>query len=64
MRRDANNFKSDRSWHDISYQDAARFGYSRQMLDGLRTTEGAQRVIIKARIEDMVKTFTARIRGH
>ncbi len=62
MRADANQtMKSDRSWYDISYQQAAAYGYTKEMVDQQRQIESGQRQIIRGLIQDLEKVFAARI---
>jgi hypothetical protein len=63
MRKDANQFlKSDRSWADISYQQAAPYGYTSEMVDQMRQIEKVQRQLIGDEINKLVDNFAGRIR--
>lgn len=64
MRRDANQMmKSDRSWNDISYSEASKYGYTQEMVEKMRTTENAQRALIRDKIRSLEETFAGRLGG-
>jgi hypothetical protein len=64
MQEEANQImKSDRSWHEISYEEASKYGYKKEMVDRMREDENAQRQLIGERIKELAKEFAAKIQG-
>jgi hypothetical protein len=59
MRWDANNFKNNRSWNEITYQDAKRFGYEAADVDAMRVLENAE---LKTILEGIAK-LTEKYKG-
>jgi chemotaxis protein histidine kinase CheA len=57
MRGDANNFKSNASWHDLTYGEMQKFGYTPEMIDRMRRLEDATLQDIRSRIGDLTREF-------
>ncbi len=63
MSKEANNMKLDRNWSDIGYEEAARHGYTRAMVDEMRRFELTQRGIIRAQIQEIETEFSKMVGG-
>jgi hypothetical protein len=53
MRKDANEFKSDKSWHDIITSDVEKFGYKFDDIKKMRDKYDSVKPIIRKRIRDI-----------
>ena len=63
MGREANGRKSDRSWDEISYGEAAGFGYTPKQVDEMRAREAAELARIRARLAEMTRAARAAAGG-
>jgi len=58
MHRDANQImKSDLNWSDISFEKAAQYGYSAEMVKAQRLEEIRVRKLITDAIAEMIKEY-------
>ncbi|MFE6868108.1 hypothetical protein ACFVFS_16285 [Kitasatospora sp. NPDC057692] len=63
MEASANRSKNNRSWHELSYDDAARYGYTPEQVNAVRKLEDEALDAILRRIEELRVTYTARVYG-
>ncbi|MFF7454530.1 hypothetical protein [Kitasatospora sp. NPDC008115] len=59
----ANRSKNNRSWHDIGYDEAARYGYTPKQVNAMRALEDAALAAILRRIEKLRADYEARVHG-
>ncbi|MFE2108560.1 hypothetical protein ACFXAF_22255 [Kitasatospora sp. NPDC059463] len=59
----ANRSKNNRSWHDIGYDDAARYGYTPKQVNEMRALEDTAMAAVLRRIEKLRTDYTARVHG-
>jgi hypothetical protein len=52
------HLKSDLNWSQIDLKKAAKFGYTKEMVNKMVTLEGEQRKVISDLISDMVKRYS------
>jgi hypothetical protein len=57
MRSDANLMKSNRSWDDISYEDAKKFDYEKSDVDAMRTREHESLARILKAIRELTEKY-------
>ncbi|MFB7477152.1 hypothetical protein [Kitasatospora sp. NPDC056184] len=59
----ANRSKNNRSWHEFSYDDAARYGYTPKQVNAMRELEDDALAAVLRRIEELRVAYTARVYG-
>jgi predicted phosphohydrolase len=57
------HMKGARSWHHVSFEEAADFGYTPDDVRSMRREEDRMRREIKARIEQLVRHFESQLAG-
>ncbi|MFC5144545.1 eCIS core domain-containing protein [Streptomyces aureoversilis] len=63
MRRDANLMKSNKSWEDVTYQQAQKFGYSVADVDKMRRLEKAELAEITREVEGMTAKYANKVKA-
>ncbi|MER5355048.1 hypothetical protein ABT093_32595 [Kitasatospora sp. NPDC002551] len=63
MGHSANSSKNNRSWHEITYDEAARFGYTTRQVDEIRVAEDKALAALLRRIEELRTHYTPLVRG-
>ena len=59
MDYDANNLKSNRSWHNITYDEWKEYGYKATDVDSMRQAEDASLKAIKEAIAKLTQKYRA-----
>lgn len=57
MRADANGFKGNKSWEEITYDQVKQFSYESTDVDAMRLRGAKELEMIKAAIADLVKRY-------